>query len=267
MLNPDPIGPRPQGPSSTIAEVIERLTDLETQLPPDDGVRWFNRLYLAVTRGVARWLEDNAQASEGFLERLDVVFANNYFEALDAATPAGLDLPREYAFHAWKPLFERRRRRDVAPLQFALAGMNAHINHDLALGVQKVCAEIGRRPERGSPEYEDYIAVNGLIEATEREIKVWLLSDALMELDRRFGPVDDAIVLWNVIQAREAAWTHAEVLWRLRDEGLVERSYREALDRTTGFIGRALMLPVGSVEGAPAIPLTVDRAALAAILE
>jgi len=30
--------------------------------------------------------------------------------------------------------------------------MNAHINHGLALGVQQVCAEIGRRPERGSPE-------------------------------------------------------------------------------------------------------------------
>jgi len=42
----------------------------------------------------------------------------------------------------------------------------------------------------------------GLSEATEREIKVWLLSDALRDLDRRFGPVDDAIVLWHVIQAR-----------------------------------------------------------------
>ena len=265
-MSPDPVGPRPQSSSSTIAEVIERLTELDTELPPDDGVRWFNRLYLAVTRGVAKWLEDNDQASEGFLERLDVLFANMFFEALDAAQ-GGPDLPSEYPFHAWKPLFERRHRRDVAPLQFALAGMNAHINHDLALGVQQVCAEIGRRPERDSPEYQDYIAVNGLIETTEREVKVWLLSDALMELDRRFGPVDDAIVLWNIIQAREAAWTHAEVLWRLSDEGLVERSYREALDRTTGFIGRALMLPVGFVEGAPAIPLTVDRAALEAILE
>jgi Family of unknown function (DUF5995) len=33
------------------------------------------------------------------------------------------------------PLFDARHDRRTAPLQFALAGMNAHISHDLAIGV------------------------------------------------------------------------------------------------------------------------------------
>jgi hypothetical protein len=241
--------------ATTIAEVIERLERLEDELPVDDGVRWFNRLYLAVTRSLSTWLGENEQASPGFLERLDVLFGNKYFEALDAADDLG-----DYPFHAWKPLFESRRRRDVAPLQFALAGMNAHINHDLAIGVQDVCGELDVRPKRGGPEYTDFIAVNGLIARTEDEVKLWLLTGAIAELDRRFGPIDDAIAVWNVVQAREAAWTHGEVLFELSDRGLVERSYREVLDRTAGFVGRAMLLPVGAFEG-PALRPVTDRGA------
>jgi hypothetical protein len=231
--------------AETIAEVIARLEQLETELPVDDGVRWFNRLYLEVTRGVQRWLADSDQAAPGFLERLDVLFGGKYFEALDAAA-GGLD---DYPFHAWKPLFERRHRRDVSPLQFALAGMNAHINHDLAIGVQDVCGERGVRPDRDAGEYRDYIAVNGLIKRTEAETKVWLLTGAIELLDRHFGPIDDAIAVWNVTAAREAAWTHAEVLYELSDTGFVERRYRDVLDRTAGLIGRAMLLPVGAFEG------------------
>jgi hypothetical protein len=215
-------------------------------------VRWFNRLYLGVTRGLKAWIDaGSAQASPGFLGRLDVLFGNKYFEALDAAeglAPAALG---DYPFHAWKPLFERRHRRDIAPLQFALAGMNAHINHDLAIGVQDICGELGVRPERGGAEYTDFIAVNGLIKRTEDEVKAWLLTGAIAELDRHFGPIDDAIAVWDVTQAREAAWTHGEVLFELSDRGLVEQSYRAVLDRTAGLIGRAMLLPVGAFEGAP----------------
>ena len=237
--------------AATIGEVIDRLERLDRDLPADDGVRWFNRLYLAVTRGVSTWLEENEQASPGFLERLDVLFANVYFRALDAV--GGGDLG-DYPYRAWKPLFERRRRRDIAPLQFALAGMNAHINHDLAIGVQDVCGLLGVRPDRDGGEYADYIAVNGLIERTEGEVKLWLLTGALVEIDRHFGPVDDAIAIWNVVQAREAAWTHAQVLWELSDRGVVERGYRAVLDRSAGFVGRAMLLPVGGFEGPPLLP-------------
>jgi hypothetical protein len=241
-------------PATTIAEVIARLEELDGELSVDDGVYWFNRLYLAVTHGVSDWLEANEQASPGFLERLDVLFGNMYLEAYEEAVGRSPDDLDDFPFHAWKPLFERRARRDISPLQFALAGMNAHINHDLAIGVQDVCGELDVEPDRDAAEYTDYIAVNGLIEQTEAEVKVWLLTGAIGELDRHFGPIDDAIAIWNVIQAREAAWTHGEVLFGLRDQGFVERRYRGVLDRSAGLIGRAILLPVGAFEGRRADP-------------
>lgn len=249
---------------TTLDEALERLNRLEGELSPHDGVRWFNRLYLRVTERVAEYVTTVPQAAPGFLERLDIVFANDYFAALDAADSDGTELPAGYEFHAWKPLFLRRYARDIAPIQFAVAGMNAHINHDLALGVQKVCTERGARPDRDGPEYEDYTAVNSLIKQTEEEVKVWLLTDCLAELDRRFGAVDDLLVIWSLEQARNAAWIHSEVLWLLRDEGFVEQSYRAVLDRTAGAYGRALLKSVGVFEGGPVVHIPADRQASAA---
>ena len=45
-------------------------------------------------------------------------------------------------------------------------------------------------------------------------------------------------------EAREAAWANAETLWALRDLPLVAGRYVLALDRTVGFAGLGLLLPV-----------------------
>ena len=47
---------------------------------------------------------------------------------------------------AWQPLFERRADPGIEPIQFALAGMNAHINHDLPLAVVATCPTWTARP-------------------------------------------------------------------------------------------------------------------------
>ena len=59
---------------------------------------------------------------------------------------------------AWLPLFERRARRDIAPLQFAVAGMNAHINRDLPVALVDTCRALGLDLRDGSPEHADYRA-------------------------------------------------------------------------------------------------------------
>jgi hypothetical protein len=240
--------PMPGGPipplSGTIGDVLVRMDALEASLGPEDGVRWFNRLYLEVTRRVAAYDKDGPQASPGFLERLDVAFADLYFTALDAAGSAAT-LPDSYPYHAWKPLFAARRRRDVAPIQFALAGMNAHINHDLALGICAVCIERGVEPREGSPEHTDYQAVNPLIADAEEAVKGWLLTGALAELDREFHSVDDVVAVWSVVRARAAAWKRAEVLWHLRDEPALRDDYAEVNDRAVGLASGAILVPTG----------------------
>jgi hypothetical protein len=41
---------------ATTLDEVERLNRLEEELPPHDGVRWFNRLYLRVTEHVAEYV-------------------------------------------------------------------------------------------------------------------------------------------------------------------------------------------------------------------
>jgi hypothetical protein len=237
----------PDGPipleTGTIDDVLARMEKLEQDLPADDGVRWFNKLYLAVTQRVAAYDKDGKQESPGFLERLDVAFANLYFTALDAAG-AGAP-PHDFPYRAWAPLFEAREHRHIAPVQFALAGMNAHINHDLALGICAVCVDRGVRPHRGSPEHTDYQAVNPLIADAEKSVKGWLLTGALAELDRDFQPADDVVAVWSVEAARAAAWTRAEVLWHLRKEPALQADYANINDGAVGLASRALLVPVG----------------------
>jgi Family of unknown function (DUF5995) len=229
---------------TTVAEVLERLTAIDNALPPGDGVKWFNKLYLEVTRQVAASVPGQHQAAPGFLGALDVFFASRYFDALDAAGD-GAELPAGYPFHAWKPLLEARFATGIAPVQFALAGMNAHINHDLAIVVCEACAARGTEPRDDGPEHEDYESVNGLIAKVEKEMKAWMMTGLLKELDLAFNPVDDIVAIWNVQKARDAAWIGAEVIWSLRPLPPLRADYEAMNDRAVGFAGRALLTPVG----------------------
>src|SRR5262245_30793736 len=119
-------------------------------LSGSDGVACFTRLYLDVTEGVQAELQSLAFADPPFLADLDVRFADLFFDAVDQAAKPGGTVPR-----AWAPLFEARSKRGVAPLQFAIAGMNAHINRDLPIAVVAACRHGGVEPDEGSPQHAD----------------------------------------------------------------------------------------------------------------
>lgn len=213
----------------TIADVIDRMRATVDALPQRDGVACFTRLYLAVTETVRG--ADGFEAP-GFLTRLDIRFAELFFGALD-------DPPR-----AWAPLLEARARPGVAPMQFALAGMNAHINRDLPVAVVQTCEELGLELGRHGPEYADFLAVNALLIETEERVKREFLTGDLAIADDLLGEVDDVIAMWNVERARDAAWTNAEALWALRGSPVLADAFVLALDRMVGFAGRGLLRPV-----------------------
>ncbi len=221
----------------TIDEVIALLQGLEQTLPASDGVRWFNRLYLDVTLAVREYCRTGPLKAPPFLQQLDVLFANKFFDAYDAAESGG-QIPA-----CWAPLFDARHDARIAPLQFALAGMNAHISHDLAIGVVELCQSLSVVPTDDSPQHVDYDAVNAIMGKTEEQTKQWLLTGAVKELDHEVAPVDDAVAIWSIERARDAAWIRAEVLWHLRDHQLLTDAYLAALDATVGMEGRALLLP------------------------
>jgi hypothetical protein len=226
---------------STVTEVLARLRALESSPSRSDGVACFARLYREVTEGVAAELGQHTFANPHFLERLDVYFANLFFAALDEYERAPAGAP-----HAWLPLFAQRSRKGVAPLQFALAGMNAHINRDLPVALVATCQELGMDLRDGSPEQADFERVNGLLASVEARIKRSYVTGWLSVADRllhRFHRIDDVIAMWDVERARAAAWTNGLALWKLRDDPELTASFLLALDRMVGLAGRGLMIP------------------------
>jgi hypothetical protein len=221
----------------SIDEVIAVMTAIDATLPDEDGLKWFNRLYLRVTTGV-RSTVAFAFRDPAFLTELDLVFANLYFAALAAgdANPAA-------APPAWRPLLTCRRASGVARIQFALAGMSAHINRDLPEGIVQAFIALGGDPITDRVREQDFDSVNDLLQRVETQIKGELAIGLLGELDRLNGPVDDAIAMWNVRAARSAAWTNAQVLWGLRPTPLLRDRFFIKLDRLIGMTARGLLLP------------------------
>ena len=224
--------------ASSIGEVLDIMTAIERDWPQTDGVWWFNHLYLRVTVAVRAAVTTTTFGDPAFLERLDVVFANLYFDAVDA----GHANPRS-APSAWRPLFECRSQRDILPVQFALAGMNAHINRDLPAGIVSAYSATDGAPREGGVRYADFTRVNDLLEAVEADVKSQFSTGIVAVIDAAGGDVDDAVAMWKVRAAREAAWTNAEVLWALKEKPVLRDAFFSRLDSFTGFAGRGLLLP------------------------
>jgi hypothetical protein len=172
---------------------------------PPDGVACFNYMYLSVTEAVRDSLhgfEDPA-----FVERLAVVFAEFYFAAHEA------DHDGAWVSRAWAPLFEGSRRKGVAPVQYALAGMNAHINNDLPWALLQSWEEFGVAAAPDSPRYRDFELVNRILEDVAVGVRATLESGLLRWLDRILGRLDDLVASVVIAKARADAWKRA-ARWR-----------------------------------------------------
>lgn len=225
--------------------MVERLRAIEASAPRSDGVAAFARLYRQVTEGVDAELSRRTFADGRFLERLDLCFAGLFLSALDAyaTEPAGVPA-------AWVPLFSHRAERGIAPLQFALAGMNAHINRDLPVALVTTCGELGLDLGEGSPEHGDFEQVDVLLARVEARLKGSYLTGWLAAADRlvhRFHRLDDVVAMWDVGRARDAAWTNAQALWALRNEPPLASQFLAALDRMVGLASSGLLIPADSL--------------------
>lgn len=223
-----------------VADVLALMRALEEVLPREDGVGAFMRLYRAVTETVEQAVRPGgAYADPRFVRWLDVVFANLFFRALRDATARPGGVPK-----AWAPLLEARARPGVLPIQFALAGMNAHINRDLPFALVETWAALDLEPGRAGPQHEDFTRLNLLLEQTEERVKGELAVGALAHVERSLGRVDDVVAMWKVGKAREAAWVNGETLWALRGAPRLRAEYASALDSMVGFAGRGLLRPL-----------------------
>jgi Family of unknown function (DUF5995) len=220
----------------TMTEVVARMETIDSTLPRTDGVAYFNRLYLAVTKAVLAASSGTTFRDPQFLTRLDVVFAGLYFAA-ESTIATGAECPV-----AWRPLFEERSAAH-APIRFALAGMNAHINHDLALAIVQTCTERGVAPEEGTPQYADYEEVNAILRQVEGQVAAWFETGIVADIEDVVPKeIDNALALWSISAARQLAWEHAEMIWRLASHADLVGAYEDTLARATELSSRAMLV-------------------------
>jgi hypothetical protein len=225
-------------PPQSVADVLQTMNAIEAICIDGDGLKWFNWLYRQVTQAVETRITAGGFSDPAWLAELDVQFARLYFGALKSAlsgeTPAG----------CWRALFERRNQTAIARIQFALAGINAHINHDLAQAIVVTCQVTATAPQHLGTQHKDYTALNStldsLIETAKHSLNVRLLGDALPPVSR----LEDTIAAWSVGAARESAWCNAELLWHLREAPPLSAAFIDTLDGLSTVAGKALLVPV-----------------------
>jgi uncharacterized protein DUF5995 len=215
---------------TTLATVVATLAQLP--LAANDGLRYFNTVYTAVTAEVARRVEGNAFEDPGFLVTLDVIFAGLYVDAVRSPATA----PR-----AWQVVFDKRTRTSIEPLRFALAGMNAHINRDLAVALDLACTRAGGALDRASARCRDFAQVNAVLEAQMAQAKAELFSPVDDLVDAGLGRLDDLLEVWSIAAARDNAWTQGALLHQLTDPA--DRAHHlRSIDRTASLLGRLILL-------------------------
>lgn len=232
---PDP--PVPGAPVTSVAGAIARMEAIGAALTETDGLACFNRMYLDVTSEVNAELEHGFYADTEFMTQLDVTFANLYFAAADlAATPAAVPL-------AWRPLVERRDEPGIEPIQFALAGMNAHINHDLPIAVVATCTDLDSSPDAGQ-HYADYQKVDQLLDAAEQSIRQAFEDAIELTVDHHLQAVATLTCNWSINAARDLAWSNSQLLWALRGDRLSRRLFVDSLAASTALASRLLLVAV-----------------------
>jgi len=223
---------RPQ----SIPDVLNVMHTVDDTCVDGDGLKWFNLLYLQVTEAVQARVAQGGFSDTQFLQALDVQFARLYFGALEAVLQ-GAACPACWA----APLSVRTNAR-IARIQFALAGVNAHINHDLPQAIALTARATGIVPTHGTPQYNDFVAVDATLEpliGTARQtFHVRLLGDPMPIASH----VEDTIGAFGLTAARRKAWNNGEILYRLPDARLAD-AFLDSLDGIASFAGKALLVP------------------------
>lgn len=224
-----------------IPGVLDRLAAIQAEIGANgpgkpDGIGCFNTLYTDITKQVKAGVDGRVYPDNAFMAALDVAFANRYFDALraDAQTPGSAPMP-------WGVLLKSRADTKLFELQFAAAGVNAHIDFDLAAAV----VEVWKGPCRGGPH-------DGIQHATYQQIDQ-VFAREMSKLRHKFEPKDllqfdqgtvtkvlSFVSDWVVNLTRDLAWGHAARMWDLRHLG-VDKLYMEALSLSAGEIGKGLL--------------------------
>lgn len=222
---------------TSLDEAFDGLATIErTYRQQRDRRAIFVTAYLIITDSIRRSVADQRFADNDWAARYAICFANLYRQAL-------LDFERQNLAavpKAWRMAFETATGNRSLALQDLVLGINAHINHDLALAL----AEVTIDPER-SQRYSDHNAVNQVLRAAVDQLQDQICrvyAPILTVLDLAGGALDEELACFSVAKARESAWLAAVSLANARSDG--ERAaIRASLNDRSAVMARLILSP------------------------
>ena len=231
-----------------IKEVVAALTAIRDAAAADivrpdvDGISAFSRLYTVITENVLETVEGRKPREfrdPKFLTRLDLEFAQRYLDAIKLYSDKSADTPK-----SWDVLFSQRRAKEIRHVNFAAAGVNAHVNFDLTFALLETWGDFPPNRRR----HKDYNEVNRIFAEEMNKLRD-SFEAFLSGVDDDGSPADKLGILMSnllVRWTRAVAWWAARWVWMFRRFGdtRYQRAYARMLrrqDRAAAAIGRAVL--------------------------
>jgi hypothetical protein len=223
----------------TIDEVVSAL-DAIVQQSYDKASRlgYFAALYRRVTCAVRDGLTSRRFQNAPLMEKLDVVFASRYLDALATFQAGGTPT------RSWILAFRGCDDADLLILQQLLSGMNAHINLDLGIAAAQTCP--GDQLPQLKPDFDEINAILGeQVGAVEAEMAA--VSPLIGDLEKIGLRTETSIINFSMEAARDNAWFNAQ---RLAGEPSVLHDVTiDGLDLAVSIEGGAILHPLVGAEG------------------
>jgi hypothetical protein len=222
--------------ANTINEVIEILNTIVEECKTNNNpLGYFAVLYRKVTIRVKEGIINNRFEDNARMEKLDVRFANRYFQAyFDNKNNSPIS-------KSWKISFKAITKNHLV-LQHLLTGINAHINLDLSIATVDT---VENNPLKTIK--DDFNHINELLSELTDEVKqnmgsVSPLFKLLMPLAKQW---DDKLIQFSIQTARDGAWLFANDLNSNPDKRDILIKERDVKIETLGF---KLLNPVRTLQ-------------------
>lgn len=195
----------------------------------------FATAYLHITRNISGAIENNEFINTKWSEEYLIRFANLYREAIiNYETGQNLKIAK-----SWQISFDLAKENSGLIIQHLMLGINAHINHDLAIALYDVSID----PERQN-KHKDHYHVNSILERATGTMKKEVMdkyAPILSRLDRATGNISDNIANFSIPKARDHAWSFAIAL-TLAKTDQEQNVIRKALDEQAAVLARLILV-------------------------
>jgi hypothetical protein len=193
----------------TLEEVIERLVRIIDQAKKEhDRAGYFAALYHKVTVKVKEGVDRGQFANGESLARLDIMFANRYFDALEQWQNKQKGKAYLPMSKSWEVAFTNAEKSSRLVLHHLLLGMNAHINLDLGIATVEV-ADGNIDTLRN-----DFDAINIILSSLTYGVmnKLNMVSPLLSFLGFSGTKSNSMLIQFSMGNARDGSWCFAEDL-------------------------------------------------------